>query len=445
MASIALPPVPADLDASISAFFPHAFISAPVIRSIEPAGPQFLAHARRTRHNRTFSEDDRIQAGANVKKVEDEGDESEEESETAGLLSQDPKEWKQQDHYAVLGLSKYRYKATDDQIKRAYRRKVLKHHPDKKASSGNVNDDSFFKCIQKAMEVLSDPIRRSQFDSVDEGANVDPPSKKQAAKGNNFYKLWGRVFEAEGRFSKRRPVPVLGNEDSTREQVEQFYDFWYKFDSWRSFEYLDKDIPDDSDNRDNKRYQEKKNKAERARKKTEDTARLRKLVDDCLEQDKRIAMFKQKEKEEKERRKWDREAGARQAAEEAKKTAEEEVRKQEEQEMAEKNKALEAKKNKEAQKKAAKKDKRIIKGSLKDCNYFAISGESSPAMIDSVLNEVDAVLANMQPEEMSQLAQEIEGKSTSTDIKKAIDNWANALVRDNRLKSTDFKIFKAPI
>jgi len=57
---------------------------------------------------------------------------------------------------------------------------VLKHHPDKKASSHvvpnslylagvnqNTNDDAFFKCIQKAYEVLTNPEKRRQFDSVD--------------------------------------------------------------------------------------------------------------------------------------------------------------------------------------------------------------------------------------------------------------------------------------
>jgi hypothetical protein len=29
------------------------------------------------------------------------------------------------------------------------RKKVLKHHPDKKAGSGDTNDDALFKCIQK--------------------------------------------------------------------------------------------------------------------------------------------------------------------------------------------------------------------------------------------------------------------------------------------------------
>jgi DnaJ family protein C protein 2 len=39
------------------------------------------------------------------------------EPESKELLLLDPKEWKKQDHYEVLGLSALRYKATDDQIK----------------------------------------------------------------------------------------------------------------------------------------------------------------------------------------------------------------------------------------------------------------------------------------------------------------------------------------
>lgn len=41
------------------------------------------------------------------------------EPESKDLLTLDPKQWKDQDHYAVLGLSAFRYKATPDQIKRA--------------------------------------------------------------------------------------------------------------------------------------------------------------------------------------------------------------------------------------------------------------------------------------------------------------------------------------
>ena len=53
-------------------------------------------------------------------------EESEEEDDSfeddiTFLRSLDPKEAKDQDHYKVLGMSKLRYKATDEQIKKAYR------------------------------------------------------------------------------------------------------------------------------------------------------------------------------------------------------------------------------------------------------------------------------------------------------------------------------------
>lgn len=86
-----------------------------------------------------------------------------------------------------------------------------------------MNEDSLFKCIQKANDVLSNPTTRKQFDSVDEAANVPPPSKK--SKGD-FIKLWGPVFEAEGRFSNVQPVPSLGTMESAKEDFDGFYSFF---------------------------------------------------------------------------------------------------------------------------------------------------------------------------------------------------------------------------
>jgi hypothetical protein len=40
-----------------------------------------------------------------------------EEEESLALRELDPKEWKTQDHYAMLGLSGLRWRATDEQIK----------------------------------------------------------------------------------------------------------------------------------------------------------------------------------------------------------------------------------------------------------------------------------------------------------------------------------------
>lgn len=69
-------------------------LSGAVQRAIEPVGPHFLAHARRARHKRTFSEDDRIQAQESAKKIED-GDESDEsEDEDPMMLQREAKDWK---------------------------------------------------------------------------------------------------------------------------------------------------------------------------------------------------------------------------------------------------------------------------------------------------------------------------------------------------------------
>jgi DnaJ family protein C protein 2 len=75
-------------------FKPVGKLSPTVQREIEPVGPHFLAHARRKRYKRTFSEDERIQAQENVKKVEDDGDGDISEPEDPMMLSRDAKDWK---------------------------------------------------------------------------------------------------------------------------------------------------------------------------------------------------------------------------------------------------------------------------------------------------------------------------------------------------------------
>jgi DnaJ family protein C protein 2 len=344
-----------------------------------------------------------------------------------------------QDHYAVLGITKYRYKATEEQIKRAHRKKVLRHHPDKKAAVGGTEDDSFFKCIQKATEVLLDPIKRRQFDSVDEHAEVEPPTKKQA-QGANFYKLWAKVFKAEGRFSTIKPVPKFGDENSTKEDVDEFYNFFYNFSSWRSFEYQDEDVPDDNENRDQKRHVERKNNNARKKKKTEDSARLRHLVDDCLAQDERIKKFRQAANASKNKKKFEREAAEKKAAEDAKAKKEAEEKAKKDAEEAAKADREQGKKAKEAAKNAVKKNKRVLKGSVKDANYFA-SGEASAAQIDAVLNDVELIQGKIDPDEIAALAAKLTGLKVSAEIKSVWAAEAKRLVGAGKIKDGEAKSF----
>ncbi|EFX05062.1 ribosome associated chaperone [Grosmannia clavigera kw1407] len=415
-------------------------LSAGVHRSLEPVGPQYLAHARRMRHNRTFSEDDRIEAEARAKTVDDgdnDGDIS--EPEDPSLLLREAKDWKSQDHYAVLGLSKYRYKATEEQIKKAHRKKVLKHHPDKKAAAGRTEDDNFFKCIQKATEVLLDPVRRRQFDSVDEEADVEPPTKKQLASAHkaDYYKLWSRVFKSEARFSRTQPVPSFGSEKSTKEEVESFYNFWYNFDSWRSFEYLDEDVPDDNENRDQKRHMERKNTNARKKKKAEDNSRLRKILDDASAGDERIKRFRQEANAAKNKKRLEKEAAELAAREEAARKKEEEAQAAKAAEEAAKAGREAGKKAKEAAKNAVKKNKRVLKGSVKDANYFVAGGDASAAAIDSVLGDVEVVQGRLDPEEIAGLAARLSGLKVADEIRSVWRNEVERLVGAGKLKAGD--------
>lgn len=123
--------------------------------------------------------------------------------------------------------------------------------------SHSTNDDGFFKCIQKANEILTNPERRRQFDSVDPyyaalEEDAPTPSDFKSAKDKEmdpkkFFATFVPVFEREARFSKKTPVPMLGTFEDSKDQVEGFYDFWYNFDSWRGFEYLDKEVNEGSD------------------------------------------------------------------------------------------------------------------------------------------------------------------------------------------------------
>jgi DnaJ family protein C protein 2 len=346
--------------------------------------------------------------------------------------------YQSQDHYAVLGITRYRWRATQDQIKRAHRRKVLKHHPDKKAAVGGSEDDQFFKCIQKAHEVLSDPTRRKQFDSVDEGAEVEPPTKKVSQKGN-FYKLWGKVFEAEGRFSNNQPVPKLGNDKSSKEDVETFYNFWYNFDSWRTFEYLDEDVPDDTENRDQKRHVERKNAAARRKKKTEDTTRLRHMVDDALALDERIKKFRQAESAQKNKRRLDKEAAEKAAKEEAEKKKAEEAKAAAEKEEVDKAAKADNKKTKEAAKNAAKKNKRVVRGAAKDANYFHGAGDAPAAQVDSALQDVDLIIARIDNEELAALTRKLNGVKDAGKIQEIFQEEAKRLVGAGKLTDGETK------
>lgn len=166
-------------------------------------------------------------------------------------------------------------------------------------------------------------------------------------------------------------MPLLGNADSSREDVENFYDFWYNFQSWREYSYLDEEDKEKGQDREERRWIEKQNKIIRQKRKKEEGARIRSLVDLAYNNDPRIIKFKQEEKERKLAAKR-----AKQTAAQAAKAEEDRILKEIEQarlkaEEAERKRIEAIQKEKEALKRALKKERKLFRDTVKSNDYYS--------------------------------------------------------------------------
>jgi DnaJ family protein C protein 2 len=186
---------------------------------------------------------------------------------------------------------------------------------------------------------------------------------------------------------------------------------------------------------------ERKNNNARKKKKTEDTARLRALVDECLQGDERIKKFKKQERAGKDKKRLDREAAEKKEKEDKIKAAEEQERLRKEAEEASKAERAEGKKAKEAAKNAVKKNKRVLKGSVKDGNYLLPAGQEAGAKrIDEVLNDVEAVMAKIEPEDMALLASKLNGLKVAEEISTVWSEEVKRLVDAGKVKVVDMNV-----
>lgn len=95
------------------------------------------------------------------------------------------------DYYEVLGVG---HNASEDEIKKAYRRLAMKHHPDR--NSNNKAAEERFKEAKEAYEVLCDARRRAAYDQFGH-AGVDAAAGAAGAgyaRGASFSDIFGDVF-----------------------------------------------------------------------------------------------------------------------------------------------------------------------------------------------------------------------------------------------------------
>ena len=104
------------------------------------------------------------------------------------------------DYYEVLGVNR---DASDDDIKKSYRKLAMKWHPDR--NPDNPKSEENFKEAKLAYEILSDAKRRAAYDQFGH-AGVDPSTMAGAGAGAGFSgfgdvfsDIFGEIFGGAGR------------------------------------------------------------------------------------------------------------------------------------------------------------------------------------------------------------------------------------------------------
>jgi len=98
------------------------------------------------------------------------------------------------DYYEVLGVPK---NASEDEIKKAYRKLAMKYHPDRNQGDSGKDAEAHFKEAKEAYEMLSDSEKRSAYDQFGH-AGVDPNMRGPGGPGaegfGGFAEAFGDIF-----------------------------------------------------------------------------------------------------------------------------------------------------------------------------------------------------------------------------------------------------------
>lgn len=232
--------------------------------------------------------------------------------------------------YETLCISRT---ATDEEIKKAYRKQALVHHPDK--NPGVEAAEENFKQIQHAFSVLSDAHERAWYDGhraeilrgVDPSAHAYNDGNEKSANAasateldlfsyfspaaysgfegaRSFYSVFAHVFdqllvEECDADENVETTATFGGANADWATVRNFYGKWESFSSRKTFAFADKWNLADAPSRDHRRIMERDNKRDRNRVRKEFNSMVRELATFVKKRDPRVA--RRREEEERER------------------------------------------------------------------------------------------------------------------------------------------------
>ncbi|QKQ98730.1 molecular chaperone DnaJ [Candidatus Nanohaloarchaea archaeon] len=101
------------------------------------------------------------------------------------------------EYYELLGVSE---DASQEEIKKAYRKKAKKYHPDSNSDSA---DEEKFKKINKAYDVLSDEEKRKKYDRFGKQGVEGNARAGQQRASQNFQDIFEHLFGGGGRGGRR--------------------------------------------------------------------------------------------------------------------------------------------------------------------------------------------------------------------------------------------------
>jgi curved DNA-binding protein len=102
------------------------------------------------------------------------------------------------DYYNMLGVAK---NASDEEIKRAYRKLAMKYHPDRNPNKKEAEER--FKEINEAYAVLSDKEKRKQYDTFGAEGFQQRFSQEDIFRGFDFDEILSNLFGGRGRRESR--------------------------------------------------------------------------------------------------------------------------------------------------------------------------------------------------------------------------------------------------